>query len=83
MVIIGKSFQGISGRKPYPDKASAIPFEMIDLGLVESLDLEGELHRIRRKYIEQALAACKGNKTRAAKLLGYRSYQTMDKHRRD
>jgi len=45
--------------------------------LGEGLDLPGLLATVARHYLERALDDALGNKTRAAKLVGLPSYQTL------
>ena len=45
--------------------------------LREGLDLPGLLATVARHYLERALDEAAGNKTRAAKLVGLPSYQTL------
>ena len=44
-------------------------------------DLEAKLDEIRSNFIDKAIAQCNGEKTKAAKLLGYSNYQKMDRRR--
>ena len=46
--------------------------------LGEGLDLPELLASVERSYIERALEETSGNKTEAARLLGYKSYQALD-----
>lgn len=41
-------------------------------------NLEKYLVELEKSYIYKALERCNGNKTKAAKMLGYKSYQTLD-----
>jgi transcriptional regulator with PAS, ATPase and Fis domain len=44
----------------------------------EGLDLEEHLNSMRKRYLEQAMQKTAGNKTKAARLLGLKNYQTLD-----
>ncbi len=44
----------------------------------QGIDLKGIIGKIKDHYVSQALALSGGNKTRAAKLLGLASYQTLN-----
>jgi DNA-binding NtrC family response regulator len=50
---------------------------ILDQPLGESLDLPALLAKVARHYLERALDETAGNKTRAAKLVGLPSYQTL------
>ena len=43
----------------------------------EGVDLEGILKEVARHYLGRAVEASQGNKTQAAKLVGFSSYQTL------
>lgn len=49
--------------------------------VLPSFDLEAKLDEIRADFIDKAIKQCNGEKTKAAKLLGYNSYQKMDRRR--
>ncbi len=53
----------------------------VELGLIrpveQGVDLPALLERVKRHYLEGALSETRGNKQRAAKLLGLRNYQTL------
>jgi len=44
----------------------------------DGFNLEEHLNSLRIKYLEQAMKRCTGVKTKAARLLGMRNYQTLD-----
>ncbi|GIW41867.1 MAG: hypothetical protein KatS3mg076_2444 [Candidatus Binatia bacterium] len=50
---------------------------ILDRPLGEGLDLPGLLATVARHYLERALEEAAGNKTRAARLVGLPSYQTL------
>ena len=55
----------------------------LDLNVLEQplgngFDLEEHLKSIQRHYLQRAMAEARGNKTRAARLLGIPHYQTLD-----
>lgn len=64
-------------------REALLPFPGADQGgilgrpLGEGLDLSGLLATVARHYLERALDEAAGNKTRAAKLVGLPSYQTL------
>lgn len=60
---------------PLPDGAPETAILGRSLG--ESLDLPGLLATVARHYLERALDEAGGNKTRAARLVGLPSYQTL------
>ncbi len=66
-------------RKPKLETCSGIPFEIIDLSKTDNFNLDKEITKIKHKYIDEAKKICKGVKTKAAEMLGYKSFQTMDK----
>ncbi len=41
-------------------------------------DLEDHLNSIRQKYLHKAMDRAAGNKSKAARMLGIRNYQTLD-----
>lgn len=47
--------------------------------VLPKFDLEAKLHKIEREFIQKAIKQCNGNKSEAAKLLGYSNYQKMDR----
>ena len=49
--------------------------------VLRPFDLEAKLDEIRANFIDKAIAQCNGEKTKAAKLLGYSNYQKMDRRR--
>ena len=60
-----------------PDVSDGGGFEM-DSPLGDGFDLEEHLNSINRHYLRRAMEETKGVKARAAKLLGLKSYQTLD-----
>lgn len=52
--------------------------QVLDQPLGEGFSLQSLIARVARHYLEKALAEAKGNKTRAAQLLGLASYQTLN-----
>jgi transcriptional regulator with PAS, ATPase and Fis domain len=44
----------------------------------EGFDLEENLNSLRKQYLKQAMKISAGNKTKAARLLGMKTYQTLD-----
>lgn len=51
---------------------------VIDRPLEAGVDLHGLIGQVARHYLRRALAHTGGNKSAAARLLGLRSYQTLD-----
>ena len=49
----------------------------IKLDITRPINLKEHLEELKKKYIERALQITNGNKTQAAELLGYNSYQTL------
>jgi len=58
---------------PAGQKLDAILAQPIDLGV----DLKALMHKVASHYLEQAMKASGGNKTRAAELVGLPNYQTF------
>ena len=58
---------------PAGQKADAILAQPIDQGV----DLKALMHKVASHYLEQAMKASGGNKTRAAELVGLPNYQTF------
>ena len=54
---------------------------ILDRALGPSCNLDAILSEVAEHYIRRALDAAGDNKTRAAKLIGFSSYQRLDKHR--
>ena len=54
---------------------------ILDRPIIDGFDLQEVLDEVERHYLERAWEQAGGKKTRASKLLGFNSYQTMDKHR--
>lgn len=52
--------------------------QVLNRSLGDGFSLPGLLSQVARHYLERALKEAGGNKTRAAKLLGLPSYQTLD-----
>lgn len=50
---------------------------ILDRSISQGIDLQGLLGEVARHYLRRALDESGGNKTRAAELLGFRSYQTF------
>ena len=62
--------------------ASETSFENLGLPtstILPKFDLEAKLRKIEREFIQKAIKQCGGNKSEAAKLLGYSNYQKMDR----
>nr|WP_314472206.1 sigma-54 dependent transcriptional regulator [uncultured Sphingomonas sp.] len=55
--------------------------EILNRALGPSFNLDSILDQVAGHYIERALAEAKGNKSLAAKLIGYGSYQRLDARR--
>lgn len=51
---------------------------MMDRPLKDDFDLEEHLNEIRRYYLERALEDAHGGKSEATRLMGIKSYQTLD-----
>jgi len=51
--------------------------DILNRPLGDGLDLSGLLHGVARHYLERAMEEARGNKTRAASLVGLPSYQTL------
>lgn len=49
-----------------------------DVPLGDGFRLEDHLKSIQRQFLERAMAEAGGVKTKAARLLGYENYQTLD-----
>ena len=66
-----------------PDRVNAETqdFDLPKGPVLQAFDLETKLDEIRANFIDKAIAQCNGEKTKAAKLLGYSSYQKMDRRR--
>jgi DNA-binding NtrC family response regulator len=45
--------------------------------LAEGIDLPKLIERVKRRYLEEALREARGNKTKAATLVGLPNYQTL------
>jgi DNA-binding NtrC family response regulator len=54
--------------------------ELLARPIGSNFSLDAVLDEVASHYIERALRAAAGNKTRAANLIGYSSYQRLDKH---
>lgn len=52
--------------------------DVLNLPIDDGVDLEESIARVARHYIERALVHTKGNKTQAAKLLSFGSYQRLN-----
>ena len=57
--------------------AGGVDDSVLSQDVTQGIDLSGTIDRVARHYLEQALNATGGNKTRAAELLGLPSYQTL------
>jgi DNA-binding NtrC family response regulator len=53
-------------------------FQILNRTIDEGFDLEGVLSEVSRHYIERAKKQTSGNRSRAAQLLGFKNYQTLD-----
>jgi DNA-binding NtrC family response regulator len=51
---------------------------MLEQPLGDGFDLEEHINSLRRHYLRRAMSEANGNKTRAARLLGMKHYQTLD-----
>ena len=51
----------------------------LDLELGNGFDLGGHLDEIRKHYLERGMEEAGGQKKKAAELLGFENWQTMDK----
>lgn len=51
---------------------------MLEQPLGDGFDLEEHINSLRKHYLRRAMSEAKGNKTRAARLLGMKHYQTLD-----
>lgn len=56
-------------------------FDLPNGPVLPTFDLEAKLDEIRADFIDKAIKQCNGEKTKAAKLLGYSNYQKMDRRR--
>ena len=52
--------------------------DAMDHPLGDGFDLTAHLERIRKHYLQRAMAEARGAKSQAARLLGLKSYQTLD-----
>lgn len=52
--------------------------DALECQLGDEFNLEEHLNEIRRHYLRRAMEEARGNKSRAAKLLGMKHYQTLD-----
>lgn len=52
--------------------------DVLNVCLDSEIDLPGIMGMVARKYIQKALENTRGNKTKAAKLLGLNNYQTLN-----
>lgn len=50
---------------------------LLDRPLGEGFDIQGTMDEVARLYLRRAMEAAKGNKTKAAELVGLPSYQTL------
>jgi DNA-binding NtrC family response regulator len=51
---------------------------VLEQPLGDGFDLEEHINALRKHYLRRAMEEAKGNKTRAARLLGMKHYQTLD-----
>lgn len=51
---------------------------ILEQPLGDGFDLDEHINSLRKHYLRRAMAESKGNKTRAARLLGMKHYQTLD-----
>ena len=51
---------------------------VLEQPLGDGFDLEEHINSLRKHYLRRAMDEAKGNKTRAARLLGMKHYQTLD-----
>ena len=58
-----------------PERAQT---EVLDQPLGEGFDLANLLEEVQRHYLKRAMTEAQGIKSRAARLLGYKNYQTLD-----
>ena len=65
----------------FPDPTKARPDDLLNLPLGSSFSLDDTLDKIAGIYIQRALEAAGGNKSRAARMIGYASYQRLDAQR--
>ena len=63
------------GEMPGVDSPSG---SLTDLPLGEDFELENHLNSIEKAYVRRAMEEARGVKARAAKLLGLKTYQTLD-----
>lgn len=66
---------------PEHQETTSTSFGLPSGAILPSFDLEAKLDEIRAHFIEKAITQCDGEKTKAAKLLGYSNYQKMDRRR--
>ena len=62
------------GQLPEPSR----PNSLAECHLEDGFNLEEHLERIHRQYLQRAMEQAKGVKTKAARLLGIKHYQTLD-----
>lgn len=64
----------------FSDKPSINNGEILERPLGPAFKLDALLDEVATHYIERAIEAAAGNKSKAAKLIGFASYQRLDKH---
>ena len=60
------------------EMTGARTMNVLEQSLGDGFNLEEHLNSIQRHYLRRAMAESHGNKTRAARLLGVKHYQTLD-----
>ncbi len=74
----GETIQEEEARQAlFPDVSRERAEGALNRALSDGVDLQGILGSVARHYLTRALAETGGNKTRAAKLLGFSNYQTL------
>lgn len=65
-------------RKQMIDPPRLVDFSFEELSEAEPIQLDQIVNEVKRHYIKQALKIAGNNKTRSAKMLGYKSHQSLD-----
>jgi DNA-binding NtrC family response regulator len=64
----------------FSDSPSAASPAILERPLGSDFKLDAVLNEVAAHYIERAITEAAGNKSKAAKLIGFASYQRLDKH---
>lgn len=74
----GKELQRVDIAEAIADMPGASRLDALEQPMGDGFDLESHLDNIERHFLERAMYESKGNKSKASRLLGLKSYQALD-----